>query len=475
MQRVETYILTKTKSKSEYSALVDLCHKSKNLYNYVNYILRQSVANKLENIPEYTDLIMTKKKTVKRKDGTEAEYVQNFISEFELSKRLSQIRQVDYTSLKAQCSQQVIKLLFKNYKSFYSSSSEYFKNPSKFKGIPKLPSYKEKGGLNILVYTNQCSTIDKNGYLKLSNELTLHTVRTNITKTNFQQVRIIPKLDYFQIDIVYNKIEGEYTRQAKKQNKLLNNAAIDIGVDNLATVTSDDEETQPLIINGRPLKSINQFYNKKLAEINEKYSHHKIHTGEKFQRLNFRRSMKVKDYMHKSSRRIVDWCILNNIKTVYIGHNNGWKQDCDMSKRNNQNFIQIPFNMLISQLTYKLEEIGVKVELVKEAYTSKCSFLDNEKIEKHEEYFGKRTKRGLFRSKDGKLINADVNGSYNILRLGSKKDFKVNNCFNPIKVINVNEIRNVAYFKWQPADRGSVLEPNTVDYNEKLWYNSIKE
>lgn len=152
-------------------------------------------------------------------------------------------------------------------------------------------------------------------------------------------MRIIPKLDYFQIEIVYNKFEGYYTKQAKEQNKFLNNAAIDIGVDNLATVTSDDEENIPLIINGRPLKSINQLYNKQLSNINEEYSRHKIHTGRKLRRLNLMRSMKVKDYMHKSSRRIVDWCILNNIKCVYIGHNDGWKQKCNIGKLNNQNFV----------------------------------------------------------------------------------------------------------------------------------------
>ena len=286
-------------------------------------------------------------------------------------------------------------------------------------------------------------------------------------------MRIIPKLDYFQIEIVYNKFEGGYTKQAKEQNKFLNNAAIDIGVDNLATVTSDDEENIPLIINGRPLKSINQLYNKQLSKINEEYSKHKIHTGRKLRRLNLIRSMKVKDYMHKSSRRIVDWCILNNIKCVYIGHNDGWKQKCNIGKINNQNFVQIPFNMLISQLIYKLEEVGIKVEIIKESYTSKCSFLDDEDIMKHETYLGLRVERGLFKSNNGKMINADVNGSYNILRLGTKKRINSKKCFNPIKVRNINEILDVAYFKWQPEDRGSVSEPYVIDDDES--YNNVKD
>jgi putative transposase len=463
MQRVETYILTKNKDKASYLALVELCHKSKNLYNYVNYILRQCISNKLENIKEFEDLIVLKKKTIKSKDGLEKEYIQNLISEFGLSKRLSDLKQNDYVSLKSQCSQQIIKNIFKNYKSFYKANSEYFKTPSKFKGRPKLPNYKDKNGLNILIYTNQSSTINKNGYLKLSKDFILKSVKTNLKKNEFQQVRIIPKLDYFQIELVYNKIEGEYSKQAKLKNKHINNAAIDIGVDNLATITSDNEESIPLIINGRPLKSINQFYNKKLAEINQLYSTHKIHTGHKLRKLNFKRTMKINDYLHKASRRIVDWCILNNIKTVYIGHNNRWKQNCRIGKINNQKFIQIPFNILINQLKYKLEDVGINVEIINEAYSSKCSFLDNESVEKHYEYLGKRIKRGLFQTKKNKIINADVNGSYNILKLGLKKDFKVKKCFNPIKIKNINEICDVAYFNWQPTDRGSVLEPYTIN------------
>ena len=267
MQRVETYILRKTKNKKEYLALVDICHKSKNLYNYANYILRQCQSNKLENIPDFSDLIKSEKKIIKsKKINEEKEYNQNFISEFDLSKRLCQLKQFDYINLKAQVSQQTIALLFKNYKSFYKSISDYFKRPSKYKGKPKLPKYKDKNGLNITIFTNQCSTIDKNGYLKLSKELTLKSVRTTILKKNFKQVRIIPKLDYFQIEIVYEKMEGDYVKQAKDKNKKTNIAAIDLGVDNIATITSDDSNINPIIINGRALKSINHYYNKTLAK-----------------------------------------------------------------------------------------------------------------------------------------------------------------------------------------------------------------
>ena len=460
----------------EYRALVDICHNSKNLYNYVNYILRQCQSSKLENISEFVDLVKTTKKTIlSKKDNSKTEYVNNFISEFDLSKRLSQLNQSDYRSLKSQVSQQTIKLIYKNYKSFFKSISDYYKNPSKYKGKPKLPKYKDKNGLSITVFTNQCSTIDNNGFLKLSNDLTLSTVRTSIKKKYFNQVRIIPKLDYFKIEIVYDKQEGEYTRQAKIKNKKTNNAAIDIGVDNLATITTDNRESIPLIINGRSLKSINQYYNKQLGKLNQVYSKNKIHTGRKLRKLNSKREFIINDYMHKASRRIVDYCILNNIRNLYIGLSKGWKQECNLSKTSNQNFVQIPFDKLIRKIQYKCEEIGINVIIVNESYTSKCSFLDNELIEKHEKYVGNRVKRGLFKSNNGKMLNADVNGSLNILRK-SIDNFDISNrIFNPIRIKNLNELSDVAYFKWQPADIGCVFQPNSSSQNNKILVNIIKD
>ena len=189
-----------------------------------------------------------------------------------------------------------------------------------------------------------------------------------------------------------------------------------------------------------------------------------------------KRNFMVKDYLHKASRRITDWCILNNIKCLYIGHNNGWKNECNMSKTSNQNFVQIPFNTMIKMIEYKCKEVGIEVKLIQEAYTSKCSSLDYEPICKHDNYCGKRIKRGLFQSRNG-LINADVNGSLNILRLGINKNFKIENKFNPIRIKNINELNDVCYFKYsEPVDIGQVFCPDGRLYNENnLLYNSIKE
>ena len=125
--------------------------------------------------------------------------------------------------------------------------------------------------------------------------------------------------------------------------------------------------------------------------------------------------------MHKISHAIIVYMETNNLNTLFVGKNTGWKEGINIGKTNNQNFVSIPFNMLISMLSYKCKLSGIKMVELNEAYTSKCSFLDNEKICKHDLYLGKRIKRGLFESKHGHKLNADINGSFNIMRLGIQK------------------------------------------------------
>ena len=142
-----------------------------------------------------------------------------------------------------------------------------------------------------------------------------------------------------------------------------------------------------------------------------------------------KRMMKIKDYLHKTSRRVVELMEQNNIGTCFIGHNKDWKQEVEMGKKNNQNFVSIPYSLLINMLRYKIEEKGGVLVELNEAYTSKCSFLDNEEICKHEVYKGKRVKRGLFLSENKKALNADINGSLNILKRGMKFGFDFKECF----------------------------------------------
>lgn len=222
-------------------------------------------------------------------------------------------------------------------------------------------------------------------------------------------VRIVPQNERYVFEIVYNI---EDTPRQKNNRTYM---SIDLGVNNLATMVSNKEGFQPIIVNGKPLKSTNQYYNKKKAYLQSKLPKNK-RTSRKITKLNHKRNDKVNDYLHKASKKVVDTLKSNGIHTLIIGKNDGWKQEVNVGRANNQNFVSIPHSRFISMIAYKCERAGIEVRLQEESYTSKCSFLDNEEICKHDEYKGKRVKRGLFKTSDNTLINADVNGAYNILR-----------------------------------------------------------
>ena len=192
-------------------------------------------------------------------------------------------------------------------------------------------------------------------------------------------------------------------------------AGIDIGLNNLVALTSNKPGFQPLIANGRPLKSSNQFYNKHEAELQSQLEGNRK-TSKRITKLSNKRNRKVNHYLHNASRQIINHLVDEGIGTLVIGKNKNWKQEINIGRQNNQNFVSIPHARFVNMLSYKAKLAGTKVITTEEGYTSKCSFLDLEPIDKHEEYAGKRIKRGLFRANDGTLINADVNGSGNIIR-----------------------------------------------------------
>lgn len=294
----------------------------------------------------------------------------------------------------------------KQYKSFYRAIKSV-----KMKGKKvRLPHYKDKEkGRNIVTYTNQCFKI-KNNILTLKIDK-YNKIELKTDKENVQQVRVIPKGNHIIIEIIYNK---EYT--LKENNNRF--GSIDLGLNNLATLTSN--ACQCMIYDGRKLKSINHFYNKRRGQLQSKLIRNK-HTSKRIQRLTNRRNNKIKDYMHKISCSIVEYMETNNLNTLFVCKNNGWKDSINIGKTNNQNFVSIPYNMLIQMLDYKCKLAGINMVIVNEAYTSKCSFIDNEKICKHDTYKGRRINRGMFRTANGLYINADINGSFNIMRLGIEK------------------------------------------------------
>jgi len=307
-----------------------------------------------------------------------------------ISKELADENQVDYRGLPSKVAQQTLMLLDKSYKSFFAALKAYKTSPEKFKARPHPPQYKQLSG----------STL---------------SIKTELETVN--QVRIVPnKVGSFTLEIIYEIPDVEKVNNA-------NYAGIDMGLNNLAAIVTNIGST-PILINGKPLKAINQFYNKKLAQLKSKLPHYVGKDGKKRQRtssksikiLTHKRNNKIKDYLHKSSRKVVNHLQQNNISVCLIGQNKDWKQAINIGKRNNQNFVAIPQARFIDMISYKNDMIGIRTQAREESYTSKCSFLDNEPIRKHEQYAGKRIKRGLFMSKNGFKINADINGAANILR-----------------------------------------------------------
>lgn len=388
MKLVETHFITE--NNPYFKEIDNLCFLSKNLYNSALYEVRQ----------EY----------IKEK---------KYINWYEVINRFTKNKQQDYIKLPSKVSQQTIKKVHDNFMSFFSLLKK--------KNIKvKLPKYLDKiDGRFTITYTNQAISKKelKNGYIVPSK--TNIKIKTNCSYDSIQQVSFVRvnSLTY-KVLVVYNKEHKEI----KENNGRY--ASIDLGINNLATLSSN--VIKPIIYNGKPLKSINQFYNKKkayLQSISKKISSNKMI------KLGRKRNNKINDYLHKTSRMIINHLVENNINTLVVGYNKNWKQEINIGKVNNQKFVMIPFYKFLHMLEYKCSLEGIIFLTNEESYTSKCSFLDNESIERHDNYLGKRIKRGLFESSNHRKINADLNGSLNILRkvIGEFK-YPIEVCSTPLKV-----------------------------------------
>lgn len=409
--RVETHQIKE--GTSFYGWAVQECSLNTSLYNRTLYILRQAFSGKHENIPEYTDIIRKEK----------------FISVFDLTTRMRKLNDKDFRSLlKDNEAAQTVKKCAESFSTWFGSLNSYKKNPQKFTGKPRMPRYKKEANgdkLFSVAFSYNDAKIQKDGTINIRKDFKL-PIKTKLT--SLQELRLVPKQGCIEIQIFYktkiSPVDLDYNKAV----------GIDIGIDNLMAVTSNEGSISHLV-NGRPLKSINQYYNKTYAEIVSKLAERDMNTSKKLRRLARKRNNKTKDYMHKASRSVVDLMVENKIGNCFIGHNDGWKQEVNIGKRNNQNFVSIPHSQLIWMLSYKASEAGINVETHNESHTSKCSFLDDEDICHYDEYMGKRKKRGLFVSSVGCMLNADINGAANILRRGLGKTFSPHkSMFNPIKI-----------------------------------------
>jgi putative transposase len=389
VQLVEQHYMSK--SDPRYTIIDEAAFKSKNLYNAALYEMRQAFIHQ--------GLHLSYQEMDKRMQPHEA-----------------------YKALPAKVAQHVLKQVADAWKAFREAKASYEEDPSRFTGRPKLPKYKHKTeGRNILIYTLQAL---QGGQSKKGIQGTIKPsglpIEIKTQQTAIHQVRIIPRNGYYVVEVVYSKAPV----QAHVDPSFC--VAIDLGVTNLAAITSNRVGFVPRLVNGRKLKSINQWYNKRMKALKlclPKEDRERV--TKQMEQITNHRNRQVNHYLHAASKAIIDFLVEQGVGTMIVGKNPFWKQEAGMGRRNNQNFVQIPHARFIDMLTYKASLVGIEVEVQEESYTSKASFLDLDPIPTYKpnddtEYafsgkrFGRRNR--LYRTKDGKIICADVNGSYNILR-----------------------------------------------------------
>ena len=405
-------------SHKHYKMLDEYAFLCKNLFNVATYYSRQGIITENKNP-----------------------------SAFDIIGQLTKEKQSDYIAIPAKVAKQVIKQVYQNFQSFWAVIKAYHKDKSKFLGRPKLPKYldKTKGRANIIFTKQAVSKRDFNkGILTLSsrfdNNLSfdLGHLKDIVTYDDLQEIKVTKIAYGYSINITYKVVEP--IAQTNSGRYL----AVDLGINNLLTVASNTDNT-PFIIKGKTIKSVNHFFNKIKAKLvsrkdklNNKAVAQKQCINKQLNYLSFKRNNQINDYLHKTSHYLINHAVTNEITTIVIGLNPYWKQGINIGKKNNQNFVSIPFAKLVQMIQYKAKLQGINVVITEENYTSKCSFLDSEPIQKHASYKGKRLKRGLFKSATGKIINADVNGALNILRkvIGNFKFDPIVVCSTP-KMINV--------------------------------------
>ena len=367
-----------------------------------------------------------------------------FLSYCELDKLLKNLTELNYYKqmCKAQVAQQCLRQLNSNYTSYFKALKDYKKHPSKYKGMPKSPKFKTEQ--NLITFTYQTIKI-KDRFIVINKEHKVH-IPNEVYKeelNNFKTISFIP---------FYNRIKVVITYETEELNTDLNindYLSIDLGMNNLCSCVSKDD---CFILNGKPLKSINQYFNKELSKLrserplkDDKQDFN--YNSFKIKNLSLKRELKITDILHKASKYLVNYCVLHKIGTIVFGRNKEWKDSIQLGKQTNQNFVSIPFYKLLKMLEYKCKMIGINLVTQEESYTSKCDSLAFEEVKRHDTYKGSRIKRGLFLSSTGKALNADINGALNILR----------------KYLHLNEVNEFPVIQ-EIIDRGLLYRPYRISF-----------
>ena len=433
MYRTRQYRISKNHILYDYCR--DICRSSAVLYNRANFILRQyssSVDSMAVFKPLFSNQMMIYRLVRDNLSGTKYLGDSKWLSYNALDHLLKVTRDKAYYALPSQANQQILKLLLRDYKSFFEAVKVYGRNPGAFTGRPKMPGYMSQGSFKTAVLTNQICRI-KDGYLKFPGTKDRLSLGQLPEEVCLKEVRIKPGGNSFVLDVVLSVPDKGIMPLSDKDIlsdlsdvsdlKGLRVMAIDPGTDNIAAV-ANTFGARPFVIKGGVIKSINQLYNKEMKRLsscamtcNNRYRTRKMNA------LTEKRNRRIKDQFHKVSRQLAAYARDNHVDVVVMGHNTYQKQEIGIGHVNNQNFVQIPMLIFADMLRYKLAEYGIKFVLTEESYTSKADFLAKDYIPVYEKnssgnYFfsGKRIQRGLYRHYDGTITNADINGAANILR-----------------------------------------------------------
>ena len=401
----------------------------KALYNRANYIVRQ-YATGLEANENGRKLHSNQEEVLKlvreTTEGTKFAPKGKWLNYYQLDHILKVTKDPAYYGVPSHVNQQTLKLILRDYRSFFEGLKRYQREPKSFTGRPRLPRYKKTASTAIL--SNQICILQDNRFLKLpkcSLKADLGCVSGRL-----KEMRIKPMHDRIILEAVLEQdgaeeipSNEEILFSCQEATHLERTLAIDPGVNNLLAITNNFGE-QPVLVSGRILKSINQYYNKELARLRSTAA---LCNGKKTTKrirvLTRKRNNRIKDSMHKISRWVKEYAVKNGARLVVMGHNKFQKQSSSMSRENNQTFVQLPMDMLIRQLQYKLAEAGILFVCTEESYTSQSDYLAQDAIPvcgsksgEKSDFSGKRIRRGLYRHYDGTVSNADLNGAANIMR-----------------------------------------------------------
>lgn len=404
-------------SNENYKQIKKSCSLSKALYNEATYLFRQSFFN--GEVLKWTQV----------------DYI--------LKNRSN-----NYKELPSAAAQAMIRQMGDNWKAFWNAHKDWKINPHKYKSKPQISSYAK----NLKTFLHPFQSIKcENGEIIFPKKMNMSNVKIIngenqvIQQKNprLKQVRFVPHGHCFWLEVIYDDDINLNNEKINKKDIKLNSdnvLGIDLGINNLLTMVTNIDALPPLLYKGKVIKAMNQRFNKSKAYYQSKGNDTMI------EKLSIKRFCQINDYFHKASNFVINYCLENDIGRIVIGKNNGWKQDINIGKVNNQKFVFIPFERLISQIEYKAKLVNIQVDINEESYTSKSDALALDILpvykknnpEKYE-FLGRRVKRGLYKSSIGKTINADVNGAINILR----------------KVIGDDFVKNL-------TNRGFVFNPETI-------------